>query len=411
MVVQGPEIHLDLAAYAKNLRLLQELSGGKKIMPVVKANAYGHGAKILSKFLEREFDSSQMPRCCVARMNEAEELREAGVLREILVLSQFSKEEIVKSKFLNFSYYLSCVEDVEAILKLDDISIRKISSVFIHLNTGMSRLGFKAENIISSMGNVFALLKKLKDRGIVVQGFSSHYARAEESPDLGSKRQAELFRDAIKALENEWNKYFSDKFPKELHLSNSAGCCLGIFNEETAVRPGILSYGLFQDETSQKYLCDNYPELKKLTPVLSLSSPLKNIHTLLPGEGISYGHRFVASEEMQIGVVSLGYADGIRRVLGRSNNDTSLLNFWVEGRACPIVGTVTMDMVMIDLTNHPSLEELKQRSSSGKCIEAKWICMEQPAEKHAEILKTISYEIVCDLSSRVRRCVLGETVS
>jgi len=403
--MQGPVIELDLGAYAANLRLLSTLGGAIPLMPVIKANAYGHGAVILAKFLESEFTLADMPKICVARWSEAEKLRLAGVKWPILVLSQFSKEEILASSAKEIFCYLSSEQDFRMLLSVGAAKSKNVAGVYWHINSGMNRLGLNSGAVSERPDSLRSWIQELGQIGIKTFGFSSHLARGEEEQEIFSSEQSRRFQLALHALRSVWEG--EDPFPQELHFSNSAGVVWKLLEGETAFRPGILSYGTFQDLDSKKYLLSKFPTLSGLKPVMQVRAPIRSIHLVKKGEGVSYGHRFVADKDRHVACISIGYADGIRRSLSRKIDEASKLKFYVDGVGVDIIGTVTMDMVLVDIQSHPKLAELQKKVAEGQTVWANWLCKEQPAEVHATELGTISYEILCDFTERLTRRPLG----
>ncbi len=411
VAVRGPLIELDLVAYVANLKLLSKLSGGKRQLPVIKANGYGHGAALLAQAIEANFDRKQVPMVCVARWCEAEALRQVGIKIPIIVLSQYSSEEIDSSHCRDIYLYVSNSQDLESLASLKN-ETQKIAGLYWHINSGMNRLGFDWQMIAEkeeAAKKFIELIKRLKYAGYQSCGFSSHLAKAEEAPEVLSQEQARRFSLSLSAIKKAWSAELGI-FPNEIHFSNSAGCPWNLLKEETDNRPGLLTYGMFQDQGSKDFLISKFPDLKDLSPVLTLKAPVRSIQKIEKGDGVSYGHRFLCQEDKWIACIAFGYADGLRRTLGRSASGASELRFFVEGFAADIVGTVTMDMVMVDLTEHPQLEALKTRLSKGDALWAYWLFDGQDAERHAKVLNTITYEITCDFSSRVQRSPLPRAI-
>jgi len=405
--VKAPEIRLDLEALKANF---EELSRPQQVsqkflplMPVVKADAYGHGAVLISKALEEAFAEDRMPYLCVARWAEAIELRTAGVKRPVLILSQYTAAEIRQASVGNIALLVATEQDLKALESLQASERRMISAVHVHFNTGMNRLGFSPEMSKAELEKIFARLAVL---GLKIEGLSTHLARAEEDPALLTDSQKKRFCAAVANAKSVWLETWGE-FPKWIHAANSAGILRNLGHEMTAGRPGIFLWGVHQDHDSGERLKKEFPSLK-LRPVLSLRCAVREIFWLEKGDGVSYGHRYVAPSRRLVGILNFGYADGLSRSLSRREGEASLLRFWIEGFAAPILGTVTMDMVMIDLTDHPAAAVLQDKLRTGEeTIWAEWIGREQPTERHASVLGTITYEILCDLSRRVKREVLN----
>jgi alanine racemase len=400
--VKAPEIRLDIQALKANFEFLSRARAGVlPLMPVVKADAYGHGAVAIATALEKHFDENRMPFFCVARWAEAAELRRAGVSRPVLVLSQFDCEEIAASPLEKLSLLVASPQDLVALARLDASVRRRLSGVHVHFNTGMNRLGFAHDLAVAELG---AVLARLYELGLKVEGFSTHLARSEEDPAVFTDTQAARFRAAVANAKSAWRAEWG-VFPRWIHAANSAGLLRDLGAELSAARPGLFLWGVHQDLETRARLLTEFPELA-LKPVLSARASLREVFWVKKGEGVSYGHRWTAPEPRRVAIVNFGYADGLPRSLSRAASDASPLPFWVRGAAAPILGTVTMDMVLVDLTDHPEGAAIeKSVREKGETVWATWIGSEQPVEKHASVLKTISYEVLCDLSRRVKRVV------
>jgi alanine racemase len=406
--VKAPEILLDLEALRANFDLLSKPRAASKpplaLMPVVKANAYGHGALAISTFLEKHYSDERLPYFCVARWTELEELRRGGLRRPLLVLSQYSAEEISQSSCENVSLMVSSPHDLSILSDLDPQKRGSLSGVHIHFNTGMNRLGWPHTISDESLKNLFSRLLAM---GLKVEGLSTHLARSEEDPQYFTNLQQNRFEALVERTRNMWQPEWG-VFPRWIHAANSAGIFRNLGASTNAARPGLFLWGVHQDLDTQRELEMRFSDLR-LRPILSLRAPLRDVYWVQEAEGVSYGHRYVAPSRRRVGVVSMGYADGLLRSLSRRHDDPSLLNFWIEGHAAPIIGTVTMDMTLVDLSEHPGVEAIAERVLTAKePVWASWIGPEQPIEKHAEALGTISYEVLCSVSHRVKREVRCE---
>jgi alanine racemase len=253
------------------------------------------------------------------------------------------------------------------------------------------------------MTELLSFLGQVQKQGISVLGFSSHLACGESDPSEFSSEQTLKFQKWIGALKKKWGELNEGIFPKFFMFSNSLGLNWKLLEEETCSRPGLLSYGVFPDESSKKTMIENCNPLSRLKPVASLKVPLRQMHELGVGQKVSYGLTYECKTDKTLAVLSYGYADGLRRSLSVATDEDSKLHFWIEEEACPIVGRVTMDMVVVDLTKHSQLEEIWRRYNAGEDVWATWIGEKQTAEWHASTLGTISYEILCNVGSRVKR--------
>jgi alanine racemase len=406
--VKAPEIHLDLEALKSNFEwlALSARNSGTRIplMPVVKADAYGHGAVLIAKALETAFDKTQLPYFCVARWSEAVELRAAGVKRPLLLLSQYLAEEILASPLSQISLLVATEQDLNGLERMPPSARALLTGVHVHFNTGMNRLGFS-----SSLGavEIEKVLSRVKSLGLVVEGFSTHLARAEDDPAVLTDKQRSRFEGALATARSVWRAEWG-AFPRWIHVANSAGLLRDMGTQMTAARPGLFLWGVHQDLESKARLEAEFGQIK-LRPVLGLRCALRDVFEVEAGEGVSYGHRWVAPSRRRVGILNFGYADGLSRALSRRDGESSALSFWIEGHPAPIIGTVTMDMVLVDLSENPRGADIEARVRAGEeTVWAEWIGPHQPVEKHASTLGTISYEILCDLSRRVKREAKGD---
>ena len=382
------------------LSRLSEVSGqAMPLMPVVKADAYGHGACLIARALEESFSVERLPCFCVARWAEAVELREAGITRPVLVLSQYCAEEMRATPLSGVSLLVASPQDVKVLEDIGPRGREALRGVHLHFNTGMRRLGFSSD---IAPKDAFELFSKIAALGLKVEALSTHLARAEEDPSVFTQTQRQRFEGALRTCESVWESSWGP-FPRWIHAANSAGLLRDLGPRMTAARPGLFLWGVHQDLEARARLTREFPGLK-LRPVLGLRCAVRDATWVEKGEGVSYGHRWVAPSRRLVGVLNFGYADGLSRSLSRSEGDPVPLSFWIEGHPVPILGTVTMDMVMVDLTEHPRRDEIPLRiRAAGETVWAEWIGDLQPVEKHASALGTISYEVLCDLSRRVKR--------
>ncbi len=381
----APEISIDESALLHNFRLLKRAQNGLPLAPVIKANAYGHGAKLIADSLEKHFSENDLPYFCVARLAEALELRSAFLSRKILVLSQFSEEDLGDFPE-NTEITLHSDNDVELLCALSEKQRQKILGLHLNINSGMNRLGWSGADLPKQ---ILEAAKKLSAKGFKINGLMSHFACSEESSKLNSERQVEKFLGFFSELKKTW----SGDFPKWIHIANSAAILnqLGTHAPFNMSRPGIHLWGV-RHNSAQKINVE-------LKPVLSVRAPIRQIFWVPKGEGIGYGHRFVAKERTLVGTICLGYADGVNRKLSRSADQESRLGFVVQGERMPIIGSVSMDLTMLDLTRHSKASELSTKTPHW----AEWIGPHQGAEEIADALGTISYEVLCALPHRLAR--------
>ncbi len=396
----GPEILINEAALVSNLRHLQSMAAQQKLFPVIKADAYGHGAPLIAQALDRHFPLAEIPYICLARLTEAYDLRvKSKSQRPILILSQFAETDFDQLQAIgekSISLVINRMADVQSLESLRVEARACLQGVHINFNTGMNRLGFSIENL-EVMEGVFV---RLHNMGLPITGLMTHLARAEEDSALLSQSQVQRFTTVVETLKNKWKLGLWGAFPQWIHFSNSAGLTQQ-YNQQlnlgqlqtSAARPGLLLWGISPFAEEQKKI--------QVKPVLELRAPVRQLFWVNQGQGIGYGHRYHCTRKTLIGTVALGYADGISRKLSRSQADQFKTGFVIEGIRVPIVGTVSMDMTMVDLTAHPMADRLYQEQ--GRDLWAYWICAEQTVSELASELQSIPYEILCRLNHRIPR--------
>jgi len=321
---------------------------------VVKADAYGHNAVLVSKYLQ-ELDFIES--FCVATPLEGRELRENGIFKNILILGGVLKEEIEILNRYNLIPVISDFNQLEIARKLKN---RKIHLKF---DTGMRRLGFYLENV----NKIRPLLKEFE-----IEGVLTHLSSADTDREY-TINQIKEFKEILNLL---------DVRPKYIHVQNSAGVVYEC-NFCNVIRVGLAMYG--------EKPFEDYPiELKQ---VMSVKSKIISIKDIKTGDRVSYNGSFVAKKPMKVAIVPFGYADGLPR---------SLSNRWfflVNGKEAPILGKITMDMTIVDVSEIENIsigdEVVIVGESGNKRITFGDI---------ANIAGTISYEIMCGISKRVIRC-------
>ncbi len=356
---------IDLSAALHNYQYTKQLVN-RRIICVVKADAYGHGAvKVASKLQENGADFF-----AVANIDEALELRRAGITGGIIILGYVFPEFIEKAIENDISVALSSLESAKFMCR---IAADRNLKVHIKLNTGMNRTGFNISHGIvpKDLKETAELLNQNKN--ILIEGVFSHFAMAENNPKF-SQIQFENYKIGQSFLESAGLK------PEIRHICNSAGLLEYPEMYLDAVRLGITLYGCSS-------LSDNYK------PVMQFKTKIIDIHSLDVGDAVSYGLTYKAYRPTKMAVIAAGYADGLRRSL--SNGKGQLL---CKGIRVPIIGRVCMDMAMIDVTDVPCVsvgdDVVIWGSDNGHTI----FCDEQ-----AQKADTISYELLCGISKRVPR--------
>jgi len=358
------EIYLD--RLVNNFKFIKKTVGNKKIMAAIKADAYGHGAIEVAKILQR----LGVDMFGVASIEEGIELRLAGIRTKIVILSPIMDEQIDECIEYNLIPTISEIAFFERLNK-KLMRYRKPILVHVEVDTGMTRTGFPYDKTID------ALKRILSSPFIKIEGIFSHFPLAD-SDGAFSREQIKKFSYLIAQLDSMKIK------PKFVHLANSSGIFRYPQSHFNLVRPGITLYGL---KSSPEVIYNNH-----FKPVMSLKSKIVNIHKVPRGTPISYGHTYYTSRESRIATLSVGYGDGYPRML--SNNADVLC----RGKRAKIVGTICMDLMMIDVTDIPQAklgDIVTLIGEDGK--------EEIRAEELAQKCNTIVYEITTGIGPRVAR--------
>lgn len=349
--------------------ILKKINGRAKLLIVVKADAYGHGAVQIARELENKCDFFG-----VACIEEAVELIRAGIKTPLLILGYVSPEvyDIVVKNDIRIPVFT-----YEVAKALSDEAVRqnKVASFHFAIDTGMSRIGFQCTDEsadecrnICELPNIFA------------EGIFSHFATADEADLSKTVVQRNMFKKFIAMLEER-----GVEIPIK-HLNNSAGI-MNFENEELfdMVRSGIITYGMYPSEDVDKSLID-------IKPVMSWHAIVSHIKELEAGREISYGGTYKTTEKRMIATVPVGYADGYPRCL--SNGSNVIIN----GKFAPIVGRICMDQFMVDITDIPNVNVETEVTLIGAQHE-KSITMEDIGNA----AYSFNYELTCRISRRVTR--------
>jgi len=366
---------IDLAALRENYATIRaSVPSRAAILAVVKADAYGHG------FLEicRELERQGVDAFGVAFLAEAIQLRKSGIDKPILLLGGIYPGQEKKCVGFNISTTVFSLEQATA-LDLAAGKLYRKALVHLKVDTGMGRLGIPYDQI-PAMLDALKLLPNIYLEGVV-----SHFASADELDESGqyfTRLQVERFEWVVQQIRR---AKFS---PRYLHIANSAGALLKDYPFCNLVRPGIALYGALPSDDFQGRL--------SLRPVMRLKSKIAMLKWVEPGTTISYGRRFAASRRSLIASVPVGYADGYPRAL--TNKGEAL----VRGQRVPVVGTVCMDWIMLDVTGLEGVMVGDEVLLMGDDQQGNSI----RAEELATWAATIPYEILCGISKRVPRVYL-----
>jgi len=357
---------IDLDILKDNLRAVRNHVKTKVLM-VVKADAYGHGAIPVAKCLERECDFFG-----VAAMSEALELRNAGIQTPILMLGHTPVNAFPLAVKLGIRPAIFRYEDALALSR--EAQNQGVTAPFhFALDTGMSRIGFQATQEAADLCRSIAELP-----GLFPEGLFTHFATADEEDQTQTRQQIALF-DAFDAMLRERGIHIPLR-----HAENSAGLT-NFSSHYDMVRAGIVVYGI---HPSDKVARQNVP----VKPCLSWYSHETLVKPLEPGRVISYGASHTVTRPSLVATVSAGYADGYRRHL------SGKFHVLIRGQKAPILGRVCMDQLVVDVTDIPGVQAGDPVVLIGTQGENT-----VTADEMAEVIGTISYEIICGLSRRVPR--------
>lgn len=360
------KIDLDAVEYNYN-NTRAKLPQGCKLLGVIKADAYGHGAVELARFLENKCDFFG-----VACIEEAVELKKAGIKTPILILGYVAPafyDLVVKYdiRIPVFSY--------DTAKALSDEAVNQGKTVPFHfcIDTGMSRIGFQVNEESANVCKQICTLPNIE-----AEGLFSHFATADETDLTKALAQREKYKKFVEMLESR-----GIQIPIK-HLNNSAG--IMNFDEYFDMcRMGIILYGLYPSEEVDKSLLD-------IKPVMSWLTHISNIKTLEVGREVSYGGTFKTTEPRVIATIPVGYADGYPRCL--SNKGRVIIN----GQYAPIVGRVCMDQFMVDVTDVDGAELDSIVTLVGKDGDA-----ELSMEEVSNAAYSFNYELPCRVARRVPR--------
>ena len=352
---------IDLDRLAANFRALQALSP-VPLMPVVKADAYGHGAVHVGLRLE----GLGAPRLSVAYVEEAAALRAAGVRVPIVVLAGFGRGQVPLLREHSLVPIVSTGRMLEWILEGARAGGPPLT-VHVKVDTGMTRLGFVPGRFEE------AVARLSEARGVVVEGVMTHLAAADEDEAV-TRGQLDLFDACLARLDARGLR------PALVHACNSAGLAF-VRPTHTLARPGLLLYGVRPRPLSPPV---------SVRPVMTVSADIARVQDVPAGTTVSYGGRWVAPRPSRIATVPFGYADGVPRT-DRMRDEGRMR---VRERRVPVAGTVCMDLTMLDVTDAPEVVEGDEAVLFGD---------DPTAWDVAERAGTNAWEVLTSIGSRVPR--------
>jgi len=361
-------VEIDCTALSHNYtQIRRQLATGCQMLAVVKADAYGHGVEhVVPTLVERGVEWFG-----VALVEEGVELRQAGITQPILVLGGVWPEQL--DSLIRFELTPAMFNlETARLLHQRAGELGRRCRFHLKVDTGMGRLGFLPE----TLPDVLAELRSLTH--VELEGVFTHFALADEPGHAFNAVQVERFRSALAAVRE------AGMPPAFVHASNSAAHFTLELPECNLIRPGIALYGALPSEHFRGEL--------DLQPVMSFRSHVAQVKQMPADAGISYSHRYVTERPATIAAIPVGYADGYNRLL------TNRGRVLVRGRFAPVVGTVCMDWIMVDVSDVPGVavgdEVTLLGRDNGHIL---W------AEEWAEKIGTIAYEVFCGISKRVPR--------
>jgi alanine racemase len=354
---------VDLGAIERNASRLAAVAAPAELWAVVKADGYGHGMVPAA----RAALAGGARRLAVATAEEARGLREGGLEGAVLVMGALSEEEV--------DVALAAHADVVAwreafVERLAGRPAAAGTGVHVKLDSGMGRLGTRDPDEATRVADAVAAAD-----GLRLAGAMTHFATADDDPGFLAEQLAAF---------TPWARALQAAHPDVvIHAANSAATLREPAARFGAVRCGIALYGMdpFHED----------PAAHRLEPAMTLLSYVAEVKAALPGQSAGYGRRFVAERPTRIGTIPIGYGDGVRRAL---TNNAEVL---VSGRRAPLVGTVSMDNITVDLGEGdvaPGAEAVLIGAQGGDRV---------LAEEWARRLETINYEVTCGISARVPR--------
>ena len=379
-------VEVSLAAIAHNLKLVRQVIGReRKILSVVKANAYGLGAVPVSKALSRMGVEAFGVTCS----QEGIELREAGIREPILLLTGFwpgEEQRILKYKLtpaITRLDQLPMLERAAAKFRRGGKSGRKKTPFHLKIDSGMNRLGISPAQL-TEFARAYGDCPHLE-----LTGTFTHFASSDDFRSQQNERQERVFGKALKQLRD------AGISPGAVHAANSGAICARPSTWADMVRPGAVLYGYHQGFEPSEVAAEVRKKFP-LKPCLSLRSRIISLRDITTGESVGYSARFVATRPSRIAVIAAGYADGVVRQ--RTNHGCVI----VRGQLVPLVGTISMDLSMVDVTDAPgaSVGDVATVYGSDGSVS---IQVDQAARQ----IGTVTSDLLCALGRRVPRFYLS----
>ncbi len=350
---------INLQALKHNAVVCQQAAPTAKMMAIIKANAYGHGA------VESALALPKAEYFAVARLNEALTLRQAGIQQRILVLSGILHTSDIECCIAHNIEMV--VHNLEFFSHIEKVNKKNTAQIWLKIDTGMHRLGLNENELDQALTAI--------EQGNLIQchGFLSHLASSDDLDNPSNTRQQERFQSICA----------SHKL--SLSLANSAAVLFHPDSHKHYIRPGIALYG------ANPSISDNVFS-QQLLPVMTLKSRVLNIRQIKTGESVGYNASWTAQQNSRIATIAIGYADGYPR---HAKNGTPVL---INGKRYPLAGRVSMDLITVDITD----DEAQTQITDEVILWGQGL----PVEEIAQAAETISYQLFTAVSERVKRIYL-----
>lgn len=366
---------ISLEAILHNLRVIRKQVGShRKILAVVKSNAYGLGAVPISKALQKAGTEWFGVTCA----NEGIELREAGIRKRILILTGFwpgEEKRLIKNNLTPTIFRVDDLAHWEC--SAQALGVKRRVPFHLKINTGMNRLGISPDEIET-------FVRKLAQcKHIELEGTFTHFASAEDFTAQQTDDQERVFRECLQRMRE------LGLSPGIVHMANSGAICARPSTLGDMVRPGAILYGYYQSFDPPQKKEEVVGQIR-LVPSLALRARIISVRDLAEGQSVGYAARFVTARPSRIAVINAGYADGIVRV--RTNRGCAL----VRGRRVALVGTISMDLTMLDITDVPAAKLGDVVTVYGKDGDASIEVSDVARE-----IGTVTSDLLCALGTRV----------
>lgn len=361
--------NIDLDAICSNIISIRKLINNKtKIMAIIKADGYGHGAIPIAKALDGIVDAFG-----IAILEEGIELRCAGIKKPLLILGYTPKEQFKDLVRFDITPTIFQYSAAEALSK-EALKQNKTANIHIKLDTGMSRIGYSDK--IESIQEIKRIASL---EGIRIEGMFSHFACADETDKTSAKRQLQCYLDFVNQLEEE-----GIIIPVK-HISNSAGIIDLPEAQLDMVRSGISTYGLYPSEEVNK-------EILELKSTMEIKTHVSYVKDVDAGIGVSYGSTYVTAKKTKIATIPVGYGDGYPRILSSKGR------ILIHGKSAPIIGRICMDQFMVDVTDIDNVKQGDTVTLIGK-DGSEFISVEEIAD----MAYSFNYELICNVGKRIPR--------